>query len=91
MPSLHRRGWGGTRANLLSKLTLARDYDPDLGYTPCKWCGKPADTADHYPVSRMNGGSNELSNLVSACMHCNASKGATQGNRARKTQPSRQW
>jgi HNH endonuclease len=41
----------------------------------CHWCGQPATQADHLtPVAR--GGSNELSNLVPACQHCNLSRQA---------------
>lgn len=39
----------------------------------CRYCGAIADHIDHvYPKSR--GGSNEPSNLVCACAHCNLSK-----------------
>jgi HNH endonuclease len=71
---------------------MARDYDPDLGYTPCRWCGAPATTADHWPVSRVDGGPDTLDNLVAACVPCNCGRGATMGNLRRNTAPpSRRW
>lgn len=85
--------WAGRRVQRITRYVLGRDYRPDLGYTPCHWCGRPATTADHYPVSRMNGGSDDPANLVSACKPCNSSRGAKEGNRARSLPPppSRSW
>lgn len=36
----------------------------------CRWCGGKATTADHV-VAKAHGGSDELSNLVGACVPCN--------------------
>jgi HNH endonuclease len=85
--------WGGRRAQALTRLVLARDHDPTLGYPPCRWCGAPATTADHWPVARMDGGPDDPANLIAACLTCNTSRGATLGNRARTrpAPPSRQW
>jgi 5-methylcytosine-specific restriction endonuclease McrA len=45
---------------------------------PCHWCGKPGNTVDHLmPISR--GGTNDPSNLVSACAHCNEARGNRPG------------
>lgn len=86
------RAWGGRRAQLLTAQVLARDYDPDLGYTPCRWCGQPARTADHWPVARVDGGPDTLANLIAACGPCNSSRGATLGNYRRTAPPpSRAW
>ena len=87
------KAWGGRRAGRIRSAVLARDYDPTLGYTPCHWCGAAATTADHHPVARMDGGPDTLDNLVSACLPCNASRGAILGNAARTAPlpPSRPW
>lgn len=87
------RRWGGRHAAALTAAVLARDLDPDRGYAPCYWCGAPATTADHWPVSRMDGGPDVLSNLVAACRPCNSSRGARDGNYRRSTDPgpSRAW
>lgn len=45
------------------------------GDPACYWCGKPATTADHYPVKRVDGGSHGLENLVPACAKCNSGRG----------------
>jgi 5-methylcytosine-specific restriction endonuclease McrA len=85
--------WGSNYHQRLSRAVLARDWDPDLGYTPCHWCGKPASTADHWPIGRDEGGPDTLANLVAACRPCNASRGAryVQGKRATPRQASREW
>jgi 5-methylcytosine-specific restriction endonuclease McrA len=71
---------------------LARDYDEVLGYTPCHWCGKPASTADHWPIARAEGGPDTLANLVSACRPCNARRGAELfDQRAAVPPPTRRW
>lgn len=39
---------------------------------PCYWgCGRKATTADHYPVAKVDGGSDGLDNLVASCPACN--------------------
>lgn len=84
----------GTRAHAkLTALVLARDYDDTVGFTPCRWCGAPADTADHYPIGRDEGGPDTLDNLVSACRPCNSSRGAayTNAKRFQPPGPSREW
>lgn len=85
--------WGGRRAARLTAAVLARDHDPAAGYTPCYWCGQPANTADHYPIGRDEGGSDTLDNLVSACKPCNSTRGAAYTNAKRGTDPppSREW
>ena len=85
--------WGGRRAAALTAAVLARDLDAHLGYAPCRWCGRPATTADHWPVSQADGGPHVLGNLVAACRSCNSSRGARQGNLARSHDPppSRPW
>jgi 5-methylcytosine-specific restriction endonuclease McrA len=51
------------------KVVLARD-----GYT-CRWCGGPANTADHLvPLSR--GGASTEQTMVAACLRCNSKRGA---------------
>lgn len=64
---------GGTyKANRL--YVLQRD-----GYT-CNYCGNEATTADHVvPVA--NGGTDDVSNLVAACVSCNSSKGKKEATR----------
>jgi hypothetical protein len=66
----------GTDARLVSagwkrqRLTvLARDcYE-------CAYCGEPANEVDHV-ISRKDGGTDDLDNLVAACRRCNLAKGA---------------
>lgn len=90
----HRpKKWGTTASAKLTAAVLRRDHDPAAGYTPCYWCGKPADTADHYPIGRDEGGSDTLDNLVSACRPCNSARGAayTNAKRAVDPGPSRDW
>lgn len=41
----------------------------------CAYCCDAADQVDHV-LPRSKGGADDLSNLVAACGHCNASKGA---------------
>ena len=87
-----RPAWGGRIAARLTGQVLGRDYDPDIGYTPCRWCGERATTADHYPIARIDGGPDNLANLVAACRPCNSSRGATLGNYRRSNpRPSRAW
>jgi 5-methylcytosine-specific restriction endonuclease McrA len=89
-----RPAWGGRYAAALTAATLARDHDPDAGYTPCYWCGERADTADHFPVARCDGGPDLLANLVPACRSCNSRRGARMVNARRQgvtVQPSRRW
>ncbi|RAL98941.1 HNH endonuclease [Agrobacterium sp. MS2] len=40
----------------------------------CVYCGNPATSIDHVDP-RCNGGSNDIENLVPACIPCNSSKG----------------
>lgn len=85
--------WSGRHAQKWRKAVLARGFDYDRGFTPCHWCGMPADSADHYPVSRADGGPDTLANMVPACIPCNSRRGAVQGNhaRTRPAPPSRDW
>lgn len=84
--------WGGASATRRRLACLARDYDDALGYTPCRWCGQEATTADHWPIARSEGGPDTLDNLVSACMPCNAKRGAELlVQRRRPPAPSRVW
>jgi 5-methylcytosine-specific restriction endonuclease McrA len=86
------RSWGGRYAAALTAAVLARDLAVDLGYAPCHWCGSPADTADHWPVGRVDGGPDTMGNLVAACRPCNSARGAVVGNRRRAdSRPSRRW
>ena len=41
----------------------------------CYYCGNEATTVDHL-ISRKQGGTHELSNLVACCISCNSRKGA---------------
>jgi 5-methylcytosine-specific restriction endonuclease McrA len=50
------------------------------GFT-CKHCGEPGKTLDHV-VPRSEGGSNEASNLVTACGKCNYGRKKTPGLKA---------
>jgi hypothetical protein len=87
-----RPPWGGARAKRLKLAVLARDYDDRLGYTPCHHCGKPATSADHYPVARIDGAPDTLDALVAACLPCNVSRGvAMWQERGRPPPPSRVW
>ena len=85
--------WGGRRAARLTEAVLARDYDPEAGYTPCRWCAGRATTADHYPLGRDEGGPDTLDNLVASCRPCNSARGAAYVNAKRLTPPgpSREW
>lgn len=87
-----RPPWGGRRAQRLTAAVLARDYDDALGYTPCRWCGRPATTFDHWPIARVEGGPDDLANGVAACRPCNAARGVQlwEQRRAAPT-PSRRW
>jgi len=53
---------------LRRRAVLERDH-----YT-CRYCRAPAIQVDHV-IPRCQGGSDEFSNLVAACEHCNKSKG----------------
>jgi 5-methylcytosine-specific restriction endonuclease McrA len=87
-----RPRWGGRQSRALRLRVLARDYDPALGYSPCVWCGRPATTADHWPIARVDGGADTMENLRSACFPCNASRGAVLAlERRRPPPPSRRW
>lgn len=78
--------WGGRRAQQLTRLVLARDRGV------CHWCGGVATSADHWPVSRADGGPDTLANLVAACMPCNQRRGGEQTLARREAPaPSRQW
>lgn len=89
-PRLKR--WAGGGVTRRRAAVLARDYDDALGYTPCHWCGKPATTADHWPIARANGGPDTLDNLVPACRPCNARRGAElYDERGGPPAPSRRW
>jgi hypothetical protein len=91
-PPPGRARYAGPLVTALNRAVLARDYDPGLGYTPCVWCGGPADTADHWPVSRVDGAPDTPAACVSACRSCNSSRGATMGNKRRNApRPSRAW
>lgn len=56
--------WTKTRARI-----LARDHDT------CGYCGQHATHVDHI-VAKANGGTDDDSNLISACASCNLAKGA---------------
>jgi HNH endonuclease len=88
-----RPRWGTRASARLTAAVLARDYDPDLGFTPCHWCGGPAREADHWPIGRDEGGPDVLSNLVPACRPCNAERGSqyVRAKRTRPGPPSREW
>ena len=42
----------------------------------CRWCGGPADTADHVVALADGGAPFDPSNLVAACRSCNGRRGA---------------
>ena len=91
-PTDSRRRWGGRRAQRLRVLVLARDTDPDLGYAPCRHCGQPADSVDHWPIPRSQGGPDTPDNLISSCLPCNVARGvALARDGQRPPAPSRQW
>lgn len=46
----------------------------DLLRIPCYYCGDKAESIDHF-IARSKGGLSGQSNLVSACLVCNAMKG----------------
>jgi 5-methylcytosine-specific restriction endonuclease McrA len=58
------RGWNGIRAYVLER----DDYR-------CVYCDREAVHVDHV-IPRSVGGQDVVWNLVSACLHCNCSKGA---------------
>lgn len=60
----------GPQWEALKKAVLRRDDHI------CNYCGGPATSADHV-IPKSKGGMDELSNLVAACIPCNASKGDT--------------
>src|SRR4051794_4087839 len=66
--SRHERGYGNDWMRK-SRAVLERDR-----YI-CSYCGRPATTADHI-IPKKRGGTDDLSNLVAACLRCNGSKGA---------------
>jgi 5-methylcytosine-specific restriction endonuclease McrA len=77
--------WGGRPSRRLLAYVLQRD-----GYR-CAWCGGTADSADHV-VPRVDGGTDDVGNLVAACLPCNQSKGArSRPGRTVTTPPSRPW
>jgi 5-methylcytosine-specific restriction endonuclease McrA len=48
---------------------------PRPGSRPCHWCGAAAVEVDHLIPVKL-GGTDDLANLVPACLRCNRSKGA---------------
>lgn len=56
--------WARVRARV-----LARDD------STCAYCGREATTVDHI-IAKANGGTDDESNLISACSPCNGRKGA---------------
>ena len=56
--------WQRTRARV-----LARDAHT------CGYCGREATTVDHI-IAKVNGGTDDESNLISCCKTCNSTKGA---------------
>ena len=91
-PPPGRVPYAGRLVTALNRAVLARDYDAGLGYTPCVWCGGVATTADHWPVSRVDGAPDVPSACVSACRPCNSRRGAISGNQRRNAPPpSRHW
>lgn len=87
-----RPRWAGALSQRLAAAVLARDYDPDLGYAPCVWCGGRATSADHHPIPRSRGGPDTMDNLVSACLPCNISRGVQlHYDDTHPPAPSRQW
>jgi hypothetical protein len=87
-----RPRWGGRRAQALTAAVLARDYDPELGYTPCRWCGAVATSGDHWPLARIEGGPDTVDAMVASCLPCNVARGVAL-RQARNTPPvpSRRW
>lgn len=84
--------WGGRPHRRIVAAVLARDYDPALGYTPCLHCGRPATSADHWPVARVEGAPDTVDACVSSCLPCNLQRGAELGRLRRlPPAPSRQW
>ena len=53
--------------NAIRSAVLQRD-----GYL-CAYCNREADTVDHI-VPKAKGGTDEITNLVSACLECNGRK-----------------
>jgi 5-methylcytosine-specific restriction endonuclease McrA len=87
-----RPRWAGARSTALRAAVLDRDYDAALGYAPCHWCGRPANSADHHPIPRSAGGPDTMDNLVAACLPCNISRGVQlHYERTHPPPPSRQW
>ena len=43
--------------------------------TVCYWCGGRATSADHYPIAKIDGGPDTVTNGVPACQDCNLKRG----------------
>lgn len=57
---------------------LAAAYREAIAGDPCRYCGAPSETVDHYfPLAK--GGTDHYWNLVPACAGCNLSKAARCG------------
>ncbi|NBR37528.1 MAG: hypothetical protein EBT80_09315, partial [Chitinophagales bacterium] len=83
MPSKNGRS-RSTKAYLKNRAALLRDKPR------CHWCKKrQATTADHL-IEHDRGGSDELDNLVPACLECNGRRGANyKASKARARQVAR--
>ena len=66
---------GGSMSNLYNTAEYKKNRKIILEQAnhTCHYCNGPANTADHIiPISQ--GGTNELSNLLSACHMCNSTR-----------------
>ena len=64
----HKNNTGAFKAQRLR--VLARDQ-----YV-CQYCGSPGATHCDHVISKVNGGGDEMENLVAACARCNQLKGS---------------
>ena len=62
-----QRGYGAAWQRV-RRVVLDRD-----GHV-CRWCGLPANSVDHL-LAKAHGGTDDLTNLVASCGHCNSSRG----------------
>ena len=83
-PEKHRAARARRRIRVKIKMTredriISVDYRLAIRNDPCFYCGAPGEEDDHY-VSLANGGTDHWWNLVRACVHCNRSKQAMDGD-----------